>query len=75
MHSTQWRAIRERKLSEDPLCERCYKKTLAPNVRLVVPAVLVHHIDGDELNIEPENLESLCTACHEDEHRGERWGR
>ena len=69
MHSTQWRAIREMKLAQDPLCERCLKDNLT------VPAVLVHHKDRKQSNNEPENLESLCVMHHEDEHKGERWGR
>lgn len=69
MHSMQWRAIRERKLSQDPLCERCLKDNLT------VPAILVHHKDGNELNNEPENHESICVMHHEDEHKGERFKR
>jgi hypothetical protein len=41
----------------------------------VVPAVLVHHIDGDELNNLEENHQSLCNACHEEIEKKGRWGR
>ena len=69
LHSTTWRRIRDYKLSKNPLCERCEKQ------ELTVPAVLVHHKDGNELHNHPVNLESLCNDCHEKEHKKERWGR
>lgn len=69
LHSMQWRAIREMKLAKDPLCEGCEKDNLT------VPAILVHHIDGNELNNELENLESCCQMHHEETHKRERWGR
>ena len=69
IHSTTWRKIRESKLNRDPLCERCEKQGLT------VPAVLVHHVDGDELNNDPSNHMSCCNSCHEIIHKGERWGR
>lgn len=69
LHSTTWRRIRDYKLAIDPLCECCLKQGLT------VPAVLVHHIDGNELNNHKINHESLCNNCHEAEHKKERWGR
>ncbi|HUX79273.1 MAG TPA: hypothetical protein VMW10_05965 [Alphaproteobacteria bacterium] len=69
LHSTTWRRIRDYKLSIDPLCERCQKQGLT------VPAVLVHHKDGNELNNHRFNHESLCNACHELEHKDKRWGK
>ena len=68
IQSGRWRKIRSRKLSINPLCERC-----EGNRRLVV-AVMVHHKDRNQLNNRDNNLESLCNACHELEHKGERWG-
>jgi 5-methylcytosine-specific restriction protein A len=55
------------KLNRDPLCERC---ALAG---LTVAAVLVHHKDRNPRNNTVENTESLCDACHDAEHRRERW--
>lgn len=63
------RRISNYKLSINPLCERCEKQGLTE------PAVLVHHIDGNELNNHKINHESLCTTYHEAEHKGERWGK
>lgn len=67
IHSVQWRKIRLRKLAHDPLCEVCLDG--GKEVR----AVLVHHIDGDELNNNVGNHQSLCNDCHEKVHKKERW--
>ena len=72
LHSTTWRRIRDAKLNQDPICERCLRGGLTGPV--VRAATLVHHLDGNELNNDPDNHESLCNPCHEDQHRGERWG-
>lgn len=69
IHSKTWRRIRDVKLSQDPLCERCLRKRRP----LTTPAVLVHHKDGNEFNNDSSNHESLCNSCHEEIHRGERW--
>ena len=69
LHSTTWRKMREAKLRRDPLCERHAAKGQA------VAATMVHHRDGNELNNEDENHESLCNPCHEDAEKGKRWGR
>ena len=61
-----WKKIRDRKLNADPLCERCEAKGR------VVVAVLVHHKDRNPLNNKPENHESLCDRCHDDEHKNDR---
>ena len=68
LHSAKWRRARSAKLSQDPLCNRCSMNGL------VVPAVLVHHINQDELDTSPGNLESLCNPCHESIHGAGRWG-
>ena len=58
LHSTDWRKIRDAKLSRDPLCQMCQEKGLT------VAAVLVHHIDENQLNNDPSNHSSLCGPCH-----------
>lgn len=65
IQSRLWRKIRKQKLDQDPLCERCLPR--------VVAAVIVHHVDRNQLNNEPENHESLCFDCHELEHKHERF--
>ena len=69
LRSTTWRRTSAAKLACDPLCERCLKHGRD------VPAVLVHHKDGNELNNDPDNHESLCNDCHEAEHKPDRWKR
>lgn len=60
-HSTQWKAVRQIKLREQPLCEECQKNGI------LTPAVLVDHIrpineGGEKLSM--RNLQSLCEKCH-----------
>lgn len=66
----RWKKVRDMKLQQDPLCERCEKKG-----RITV-AVLVHHkklvSTHKELRLVIDNLESLCVACHEAEHKEDR---
>ncbi len=71
IHSTEWRKIRLRKLAKDPLCEICLKSGRD------TPAVIVHHVDGDELNNNPDgsNHLSTCNYHHEELHKDERWGK
>jgi hypothetical protein len=69
LHSRTWRAVRLGQLCREPLCQQCSIQ------HRDVAAVLVHHIDENELNNCDDNLLSLCTSCHEEIHKGERWGR
>lgn len=62
IHSVRWRRIREKKLTQDFLCEICLKKGFE------VPAMIVHHIDKDELNNTWENYQSVCKICHNQLH-------
>ena len=66
-----WRKVRAAKLDIDTLCQRC--KSLGR----IALAREVHHIKplnqgGERLAL--ENLEALCTACHNARHGGgRRW--
>ncbi len=68
-----WQKVRAMKLNQDPLCEEHLKQNMD------VAATMVHHIQPiethPELRLVMENLMSLCTAHHEEIHKGERWGR
>lgn len=70
-----WRNLRDLKLQQSPLCERCLKDGKINN------ATQVHHIEsfmiegGDriELAFDINNLQSLCVKCHQLIHnRNER---
>ena len=67
-----WRDLREQKLFEQPLCERCLSKDK------LTAATQVHHIvpfsTGPteqkmwELFLNYDNLMSVCTQCHHEIH-------
>lgn len=69
--SKRWRTLREQKLRENPLCERCLPH--------VVYATDVHHRkemrDGGEMFPPLSGLESLCHRCHSRHgaSEGKRW--
>jgi len=48
------RKLRLLYLSEHPICEDCNEE----------PSNELHHIDGDNQNLDEENLEALCKRCH-----------
>src|SRR3990170_6270711 len=72
-YDADWQKTREFKANQDPLCEECLKQDR------VVPLDVVHHIKPIEMHLElrlvMDNLISLCNKCHEEIHKGERWGR
>ena len=57
-NSTAWRKLRAVHLAGEPLCRECAKADR------VTAATDVDHIDGDDGNNAPSNLQSLCHACH-----------
>jgi 5-methylcytosine-specific restriction protein A len=69
IHSAAWKKEREHYLNLNPLCERC----LVEGKEL--PATLVHHKDGNELNRDDSNKEALCNPCHETYHGPNRFKR
>ena len=73
--SWQWISCRKAfAKSKAGLCERCLSKGL------YVPGTQVHHkirltpdnIGDPSISLNWDNLELLCDACHQDEHRGKR---
>lgn len=71
--SPEWRAVRRRKLNQNPLCEECLKHNK------VTPATIVDHIKPIKQGGEPfnmNNLQSLCTECHSRKsvQEGSRYG-
>ena len=72
-YDRRWKRIRDRYISEHPLCEECQK------YGSLTPAEEVHHIiplskGGTNAN---NNLMSLCKRCHSSitACEGERWAR
>ena len=68
-YDARWRKVREVVLSDEPLCRRCVA------AGRVVAAEMVHHIDRNPRNNQRDNLEPICRACHEAEHKNERYGK
>ena len=67
--SKQWEQVRQVALMRDKfLCQRCGR-----------PAEIVHHktrlspenVNDPSISLNLKNLESLCSDCHFEEHRGE----
>ena len=68
LNGKAWRVLRERVLSEEPLCRMCG-----------APATDVDHIDNDGNNNERDNLQGLCHECHSRKTAGDmgkrvNWG-
>lgn len=65
-NTRQWRRLRDRKLDDQPFCERCQAQGF------VNGAVMVHHRkpirDGGPAFPELDGLESLCWQCHHERH-------
>lgn len=63
--SSRWQSVRRQYREEHPLCEACLRDGI------ITAATLVHHkieiADGGD-PFDPENLESLCQACHNRVH-------
>jgi 5-methylcytosine-specific restriction endonuclease McrA len=68
--SEAWKRCRASYLRKEPLCERCER-----------PATQVHHkirltvdnISDPSISLSFDNLEALCTECHQQEHHPVRW--
>lgn len=75
-NSSNWVKLRESYIMEHPLCEHCLKEGI------IEPATEVHHkfeisngkdeMEMKEIAYNANNLESLCTKCHHNEHNKRR---
>lgn len=65
-YDRQWRKVRERYMSDHPLCEDCEQ------AGRITAAAQVHHMrtiaDAPHLRLDHDNLRSLCVPCHQDRH-------
>ena len=73
IQSPQWVQLRRCQLTAHPLCEICLSHGLyvsATEVHHVTPCeTAVTHAEMRRLMFDPSNLQSLCRACHREEHR------
>lgn len=69
-NSTAWKALRLKKLSIDPFCERCCIRGISRF------AIDVHHIlkrtDYPARALDITNLMSLCKECHTEIEKGKQ---
>jgi 5-methylcytosine-specific restriction endonuclease McrA len=63
LYSTaRWKRLRERQLTIEPLCRFCQEAEVI-EVATVADHIVPH--GGDEARFyDPDNLQSLCAACH-----------
>lgn len=54
----RWRALRATVLREEVLCVMCHK------IGRIRVATVVDHINGDAMDNDRSNLQSLCVRCH-----------
>lgn len=70
--SREWRALRNHFISEHPICARC-----ETNNGIITRATLVDHIIpirlDDNLKLDANNLQSLCSKCHTQKTLDDRW--
>lgn len=73
INSKDWKALRKRKLTDQPVCEACEeegKSTLAEEVHHRIP---VESVSGEtqmrRLMFGYNNLMSVCHKCHSNIHR------
>ena len=69
----RWKAVREEKLRLNPVCERCEsegKTSMAEEIHHIIPFSQSKNIYSRErLAFDLDNLESLCTSCHQKHHK------
>lgn len=67
-HSSEWQAVRQQVLERDHyICQVCKR------AGRITPATTVHHIVPLRMDysrrLDLSNLETICKACHNAEHR------
>ncbi len=69
-NSTEWRELSRTHRIKNPLCEHCLI------LGILTPVTLVDHIieieDDPTQKLNPQNLQSLCHACHNSKTAQER---
>ena len=75
-NTSRWRNLVKAKKMMNPLCERCLARQEGERVKAVEE---IHHIipmsraanelEILELGFDPSNLMSVCSQCHEEQHK------
>lgn len=72
IHTGRWVKLREHRLTEHPMCERCLKegrKAFAAEVHHVIPVESGHtKQEKERLMFDYFNLQALCHRCHVQTH-------
>lgn len=65
-----WKRIRDKYISEHPICEMCIAKSYYIPYYAIKPATEVHHIIPlcEHGTSKPSNLMALCSKCHAEIH-------
>ncbi len=76
-HTKEWRRVREAALQRDHgMCRDCMDKFEAGIVKRPRRAVMVRHViprsERPDLELDLNNLRSLCFSCHEEHHPEKR---
>ena len=72
IHSPRWRKASRMFLDEHPLCAQCERHGKTTGAFLVDH--IVPHEGNYDLFWDESNWQSLCNPCHEEKHKGDRWG-
>ena len=70
-YDRQWRNVRERHLTDNPLCEDCMDRGITKAAEQVHHEITIS--DAPHLRLDRSNLRSLCVVCHAARH-GSRVG-
>jgi len=72
LNCTRWRALRVKKLTAQPLCERCLERdkyTFATEVHHIRPVdTALDDESKTQLAYDYDNLMSVCHTCHKEIH-------
>ncbi len=67
---TPWLRLRESKINDNPICELCESVGSVSEARFIDH--ILNRILFEEFELEPINLQSLCSKCHSQKTRLER---
>ena len=76
-HSKEWKRLRAAALQRDcGMCQDCMDRFRDGLIRKPRRAVMVHHViprsERPDLELQLDNLRSLCATCHEEHHPEKR---